>query len=108
MRPVLTINILLTVWGCGSQREVEPKAPVPVPTVQPTPGPGGQTSFADVQAITKDYCLRCHSTAPFLQSEAGWKGSQAKTRVSNQSMPPPGTAEARNLSATDRQKLVSF
>lgn len=98
--------MMLIISGCGSEREVEPKAPVPTPTK--TPGPGGQTSFADVQSITVDYCQRCHSTSQFLKSEAAWRGSEAQARVSGNTMPPPGTAEARNLSAADRAVLANF
>ncbi len=96
---------MFALVGCGSQREVEPKAPIPQPTGQPNPG---STSFADVQKITTDYCLRCHTTSQFLKSEAGWRGSAAKERLSNNSMPPAGTPEARNLSQADRNKLIAF
>ena len=106
MRFGIFVYLLFVFSGCGSEREVEPKAPVPNPTK--TPSPGGDTSFADVQAITKDYCQRCHSTSQFLKSEAAWRGSEAQTRVSNNSMPPPGTAEARNLPAADRAILANF
>jgi len=104
----ILITSLIFLWGCGSEREIEPKVPVPVPTQTPNPNPGGGTTFADVQAITQTSCVRCHASDGFLKTEAGWRGSAAKTRVSNSSMPPAGTAEARGLSAADRAKLAGF
>lgn len=109
MRLILFFAIQMfasVLGGCGSQREVEPKTPVPQPTAGPSPG--GPIAFAEVQKLTTDYCLRCHTTSQFLKTEDAWRQSAAKTRLSNQSMPPPGTPEARNLTAADRQKLISF
>lgn len=96
----------ISFWGCGSEREVEPKTPLPTP--KPTPGPGGETDFTDVQAITSQFCVRCHSTSQFLKSETAWRSSEAKARVGNSSMPPPATNEARNITAADRAVLVNF
>jgi hypothetical protein len=107
MRLTVYFLLIIFLWGCGSQREVEPKAPVPQPQPTVIPQPG-QKSFADIQAITSASCLRCHTASQFLKSEAAWRGSEAKNRVSNNSMPPPGTPEARNLTPADRATLVSF
>lgn len=92
--------------ACGSERQVEPK----VPPVQKPPVeiPKGEIKFADVQAITDVSCKRCHVSDQFLKNETSWRGSVAKTRVGNNSMPPPGTAEARNITAADRAILTSF
>lgn len=96
--------------GCGApEREVTPKPSFPAPIPSPAPDPGGQDiSFAEVQPIIQASCARCHASDGFIKSEAAWRGSAARTRTANSSMPPPGTAEARGLSAADRQKLVSF
>lgn len=103
---IMLICVTLIFVSCGApQREVEiPSTPVPVPT----PTPGGQVSFADVQAVTKVSCLRCHASDGFLKTEAAWRGSPAKTRLTNNSMPPPGTAEARGLSGELRSFLITF
>lgn len=99
-------SLILTLWGCGSERQIEPKTPVPQPTTKP--GPGGEITFAEVQAVTDASCKRCHSTSQFLKSEAAWRASEAKARVSAGSMPPPSTPEARNISADDKATLINF
>jgi hypothetical protein len=103
MRLFLLILLLLSN-GCGSRREVD--GPTPQPTVKPTPG--GDISFQDVQAITSQFCIRCHTTSQFLKSETAWRASEAKQRVSNGSMPAAGSAEARAITAADRGVLVNF
>lgn len=90
--------------GCGSQREVEPTAPIPGGNL---PAPGGD-QFAQVQAVTTQYCLRCHGTSQFLKTEKAWDASEAKARLTARSMPPAGTNEAKSLSDTDRSFLISF
>jgi uncharacterized membrane protein len=102
---LLMRNVLIgfMFWGCGSQRELEPKTPIPE-----SPGQPSGKDFAQVTAITNQYCLRCHSTSPFLKSEAAWDASEAKARLTARSMPPGGTNEAKNLSDKDRSFLISF
>lgn len=102
---VSKVLIAMTLWGCGSSREVDPKAPVPQGPVDP--GKPGH-DFSQVTAITSQYCLRCHSTSGFLKSEAQWDASEAKARLTARSMPPAGTNEAKNLSDADRSFLISF
>jgi hypothetical protein len=65
MRLTVYFLLIIFLWGCGSQREVEPKAPVPQPQPTVIPQPG-QKSFADIQAITSASCLRCHTASQFL------------------------------------------
>jgi len=90
--------------GCGSQREVEPKAPIPGPGNEQ---PGG-SQFSQVQAVTTQYCLRCHGTSQFLKTEKAWDASEAQARLTARSMPPAGTNEAKSLSDADRSFLISF
>lgn len=106
MRSRFILGMTFLLWGCGSERQIEPKTPVPVPTIKPTPG--GEVTFSDVQAVTQVSCQRCHSTSQFLKSEAAWKASDAKNRVQSGAMPPPGTPEARNITAADKATLLSF
>lgn len=90
--------------GCGSQREVEPKAPFP----DTGPSEPGASGFAEVQAVTTQYCLRCHSTSQFLKTEKAWDASEAKARLTARTMPPAGTNESKSLSDADRSFLISF
>lgn len=106
------LPIMMFFWGCGAEREVEPKVPVPPPSTNPKPPDNGdgddKDTFADVQPIIQASCARCHASDGFIKSEAGWRASAAQTRTGNASMPPPGTPEARGLSPADRSRLVSF
>lgn len=97
--------VVLFVGGCGSERQIEPKAPIPSPTQ--TPLPGG-IQFSQVQGITGTYCLRCHSTSQFLKSEQAWRSSDARARLTARTMPQAGSAESKNLSDADRGLLISF
>ena len=110
MRNVLLFCLFLS--SCGSEREVvsqQPQTAQPVPQ-QPDPGlkPGGGSSFSEVAAIMKVSCARCHTKDQFISNEQAFNSSNAQTRVSNLSMPPPSSQEARGITAAERQKIVSF
>lgn len=100
MMRVLLISLFLQ--GCGSQRVVESTAPI---SKQPDLG---NTDFKNVQAITNQYCLRCHASSQFLKTEKAWDASEARSRLTARSMPPAGTNESKSLSDVDRSYLISF
>lgn len=101
---MLRILIVLFLVGCGSDsKEVTDDR-------RPTPEPPGdddtETSFADMQALHQEYCIACHASSAFTQSEQQLKGSSAKQRVQNKSMPPPNAP--KKMSDEDRENYLSF
>ena len=101
--------LLLLVWvaACGSERSIEPKtaeAPPPQGPVEP----GSVLSFNEVLPIMTTSCKPCHASDAFLKSSTGWFASAAPKRVANNSMPPPASTAAKNLSDLDRGKLLNF
>jgi hypothetical protein len=94
----LVIAFGFLVGACGftpggekvEYRDYPPDLPTPGPGPTP-PGPGPEQGFAEVQKILTESCgyNGCHSsTAAFIATEAGLRGSSAKTRITNGSMPP--------------------
>ena len=94
---------LVLVNACGASREVEP-APGPRNSIS-TPG---QLTFDGVKALTDVSCKRCHASDAFLKTEAAWRASRAKGRLSSREMPPASTNEAKGLSEANRSLLINF
>ena len=114
MRLLLAFSMVSLMASCGSEREIEPKAGgAPVAAQPPVAGDDDDDgdagdSFADIQPLVTAYCSRCHSSDAFITSGSAWQASNAAARLANSSMPPPSTQEARNLSSSDRQRLINF
>jgi hypothetical protein len=91
--------------GCDENgcEEVEP----------PPPGGGGlgSTTYAEMQEILNDSCRRCHATADFsnTRSEAELRRlTKVNARVSNGSMPPPGSPEDNAFSLENERAIKNF
>src|SRR6188768_3182760 len=100
----LIFLVVAFIYGCGSsQQQPVQQIPQPNPTPTPSPTPGGQPTFADIQAIMGRSCISCHANAAFTKTEQALKGSSARSRVQNATMPPP---YATQLSAADKQTFL--
>lgn len=109
------ISLCLFLTACGTERQVETAngtggnggTTAPAPTTPVTPGTGA-TSFAELLPTLNTYCVPCHQSSAYFKSEAAFRASDAQERAASGNMPPPVSKEAKNLSATDRKRIVGF
>lgn len=107
-------STLIMLMSCGTESTRTPIDPGPS---QPPPGdpgkpgnPGspGSDNWAKAQPIIGKNCGGCHSGDAFIKSLAGWKSSQAKAKLINGSMPPPGSGPARSMTADEKNIMTSL
>lgn len=70
------------------------------------PAPQDDPAYAAIKPIVDRECVKCHNgkTHPLkFDSAASFKGSKAKTRIGNGSMPPNG-----QLKDDDKKALLSY
>jgi hypothetical protein len=105
---LLMISFLL-INGCGTERTVENRTPAPQPGPAPTPDPGDdndELSYPEMQALLNSYCLSCHASARFMQSEQALRGSRVEEELLTRSMPPPNAN--KQLPDAERSLMISF
>lgn len=104
MRPLLWSSVLWLFVSCGSDYSDEgyQQQPPPPPVTKPPVG----LSFEGVKPILDKDCGGCHNgrVHPLkFDSEAAFRGSRAKARILNGSMPPNGP-----LAPADKKALLDF
>jgi len=101
----------LILISCGGEdRVIEKQVPVPgqqQPGQPPDPGPkpGQRISYAQMQGLLSEYCVACHSTAGFMQSEAGLRRSGVLGQLNSRNMPP---SNGKPLPDGGRTLMVNF
>jgi hypothetical protein len=109
MRPLLWSSVVWLMMSCGAPDygEAPPQQPAPnppPPVTKPTdPKPSG---FDAVKPLIAKECGTCHNgrVHPLkLDSEAQFRGSRAKARIQNNSMPP-----GRALAPADKKAMLDF
>jgi hypothetical protein len=103
--------LLLFMISCGQEKPhikyVEAPPVQQPPNAQPNPGSGSDdVTYTEMQRLLDTYCSQCHSSAPFMQSEANLRRSSAKDRIWSRNM-PPNNAQTE-LGETDRKKMILF
>ena len=92
-KTILIFLAIVTAGACGRETvyKDEPTVvdPGPAPSPGPGPGPVGLTWARDIEPIAVESCGQagCHAGAGFLRSEAAFRASDVKRRISNDSMP---------------------
>ncbi len=106
----LFVGLFLTafLWACGSEKEEAETPAAPAPTKPIVTPPETSDGFKEIALIMEKSCERCHSGAEFLTDEEAFVESGAAGRVARNNMPLGGSAEARGLSASDRNKIANF
>lgn len=93
----MLIGVLLS--GCGTESSSEPPAPTPPPPADP--------AFDEVKPVIQRNCGKCHNGSYHslkFDTAARFKGSKAKLKITDRSMPPPPNV----MSDQDRQKLLAY
>lgn len=101
---MIRLLTFLLLIACGSDETVN-NTPAPKPDPGGPPGGDGKITYSDMEVLHDKYCIACHATG-FTESEAALRGSSAKTRVQNKSMPPPNAPV--KMSDKDRELYLSF
>lgn len=99
---IISIVCLITVLVMGCSAESPSSGPPPVENPPPA-----DPSFADVKPVIDRNCGKCHngSVHPLkFDTAAKFKGSKAKARIANNTMPPAPAV----MSAEDKGKLLAF
>lgn len=102
MKLIVLFIATLFLSSCGSEEKKPAPAPAPVdPKI---------TAYwqNEMKPLIKEYCIQCHATSEFVSSGKGWTNSNAKSRVQDGSMPPPGSAPAQAMRESERLVLVKF
>ena len=106
MYRLISVLFLLSC-GCGNDPIIVEKE-VPVRRTPSDPVvPGGSStpiSYTQMQALLNANCAQCHSTAGFMQSEAGLRRSRVSAELTSKNMPPNKGA----LSDGDRSLMRNF
>lgn len=104
MRLLIWSSIAWVMVACGSDYSGSGyEQPAPTPTPSPSPEPKG---FAAIKPVIDRDCGGCHNgrVHPLkFDSEAAFRGSKAKARILNGSMPPNGP-----LAPADKKALLDF
>ena len=103
------------IYSCGlepSEKVVEKRTVVPPPPIPtPTPGPALPPDWREIKGIVQESCAinGCHANSGFLETEAGFRNSNAKARILNGSM-PPRYADNYELwqDGTRKQRVMEF
>lgn len=73
---------------------------------------GGQLTEWDttIKPIIADSCAisGCHAAAGFVKTEAAFRASASKIRITNNNMPVPGSKGADEFSAADKAAVLTF
>jgi len=104
MRKIFVLFILLGCGGGGGGGGPEaPPPPVPVdpPIVVP---PDLETSYEEFTLLFEKYCIKCHASDPFIESEELMRASDAKVLISTKAMP----LDPEDLGIDDRIKMLAF
>ena len=87
------LSLILWLSSCGSDTHViekykeVPQPPPPPPGVDPGRD-DGELNFTQMKVYLDKYCLACHATAPFMQSEQALRASSAEDQIWTERMPP--------------------
>ena len=110
MKTLIIASFFVFLFSCGSGETKVVRVPADDPPAQPPrppqPAPGGKTTFAEARQLIGIYCESCHANSPWLRDSASLKGSAAKARTQNNSMPPNNSPV--KMGNADRQKLLNF
>jgi len=106
---LLMIFFSLSLLSCGTEKESDP---VPPAQQRPPAGPGdpgpsiGDISYPEMQALMNNYCLSCHASARFMQSEQALRGSRVQEELTTRQMPPRNSP--KQLGDAERGLMISF
>lgn len=96
---LMVLVIVTTVCACGVKSSSDDDPP-------PSPPPATDKAWDEIKPLVQTRCGGCHNGTVHpikFDTAAKFKGSRAKARITDGSMPPGG-----GLSATDKQKLLAY
>ena len=107
----LALSVISLLFSCGRDTHVIEKykeIPQEPPPVTDDKDPGGDVrlSFAEMQTYLDTYCIACHATAPFVQSEAALRASSAEDQIWTKRMPPSNAGTP--LPDKERSEMLNF
>lgn len=96
----ITLLLIVLLTGCGTEsNSTPPPAPEPSPSADPV--------WVEIKPIIDRNCGKCHNgqVHPLkFDTAQRFKGSKAKARITDRTMPPTGTV----MSDSDRTKLLKY
>jgi len=100
---------LLLLVGCGDGDSYDDR-PAPVDPSPPGPSPKPSEWTAVVKPIVDEQCATagCHAGAAFVQTGAAFKASNARVRISNDSMPKRQGPNFGLYNATKKKILLDY
>lgn len=102
MKSLPAFLIVALLGSCGTEHRT-----YRIPAEKPGSGQGSD-EWAEVKALTDQFCLRCHATSNFLKSESSFKTALVKSKLETRAMPLPGSPEAGRMTRADFDKMLSL